>query len=61
MVRDNRKIKNKSGLPELNFGTLVNGIKLLPLQIVWGIYGLILFGVGIGKGDVTISYPVKSD
>lgn len=23
--------------------------------------GLILFGVGIGKGDVTISYPVKSD
>ncbi len=41
----NRKIKNKSGLPELNFGTLVNGIKLLPLQIVWGIYGLILFGV----------------
>lgn len=41
----NRKIKNKLGLPKINFQTLFNGIKIFPLQFVWFIYGSILFSI----------------
>lgn len=41
----NRKIKNKLGLPNVNIDTFIKGLKILPLQIVWGIYGCVLFGV----------------
>lgn len=41
----NRKIKNKLDLPEVNFDTFIKGLKILPLQIAWGLYACVLFGV----------------
>ena len=39
------RIMSKVGLPKLTLGSFVKGLKVLPLFIVWGLYGLIIGGI----------------
>ena len=55
------RIKSKIGLPEINLQTFVKGLKVFPLQFVWGLYAMIIAFVGFILPIILIvSYFVSS-
>lgn len=42
------RLKGISGIPSITTETFMNGVRFLPLGIVWAIYSIVFFGVLIG-------------
>jgi len=59
------RIKSKVGLPKINGETFIRGLKVFPLQFVWGLYALIpaliVLGIPIAILVSTMSSGSKSD
>ncbi len=55
------RIKSQVGLPKINLQTFVKGLKVFPLQFVWGLYAMIIVFIGFILPIILfVSYIVSS-